>query len=104
MSSECPSPRSRRSSTAPLARLANWPAEHGAGFRNVEPFLTPTSPFNESVVDAFTAAARDGDFHRLVAVLDPEVVLRGDAGAAGIDRGPGRRAGGSGSAAFFESR
>src|SRR5262245_40097628 len=33
-----------------------------------------------SVVDAFAAAARDGDFQRLVAVLDPEVVLRGDAG------------------------
>jgi len=34
-----------------------------------------------SVVDAFLAAAHDGDFNRLVAVLDPEVVLRGDAGA-----------------------
>jgi len=34
-----------------------------------------------SVVDAFVAAARDGDFHGLVAVLDPEVVLRADAGA-----------------------
>jgi RNA polymerase sigma factor (sigma-70 family) len=34
-----------------------------------------------SVVAAFVAAARDGDFHRLVAVLDPEVVARGDAGA-----------------------
>src|SRR5262249_51840781 len=34
-----------------------------------------------SVVDAFVAAARDGDFNRLVAVLDPEVVLRADAGA-----------------------
>jgi RNA polymerase sigma factor (sigma-70 family) len=34
-----------------------------------------------SVVDAFNAAARDGDFHGLVAVLDPDVVLRGDAGA-----------------------
>src|SRR5262245_11003269 len=32
------------------------------------------------VVDAFAAAARDGDFHRLIAVLDPEVVLRADAG------------------------
>jgi RNA polymerase sigma factor (sigma-70 family) len=32
------------------------------------------------VVDAFAAAARDGDFHRLVAVLDPQVVLRVDAG------------------------
>jgi RNA polymerase sigma factor (sigma-70 family) len=33
-----------------------------------------------SIVDAFLAAARDGDFHGLVAVLDPEVVLRGDVG------------------------
>src|SRR5262245_10646171 len=42
-----------------------------------------------SVVAAFVAAARDGDFHRLVAVLAPEVVLRGDAGAlrAGGSRG-----------------
>jgi RNA polymerase sigma-70 factor, ECF subfamily len=39
-----------------------------------------------SVVAAFVAAARDGDLHRLVAVLDPEVVLRVD---------PGARAGGS---------
>jgi RNA polymerase sigma factor (sigma-70 family) len=34
-----------------------------------------------SVVDAFVAAARDGDFHGLVAVLDPEVVLRADGAA-----------------------
>jgi RNA polymerase sigma-70 factor (ECF subfamily) len=34
-----------------------------------------------SVVDAFLAAAHDGDFQRLVAVLDPQVVLRGDAGS-----------------------
>lgn len=33
-----------------------------------------------AVVDAFLAAARDGDFERLLAVLDPEVVLRADAG------------------------
>ena len=30
-----------------------------------------------NLVDAFLAAQRDGDFHRLVAVLDPDVVLRG---------------------------
>jgi RNA polymerase sigma factor (sigma-70 family) len=35
------------------------------------------------VVDAFLAAERDGDFERLVAVLDPDVVLRADLGAAG---------------------
>lgn len=34
-----------------------------------------------AVVDAFLAAARDGDFDGLLAVLDPEVVLRADAAA-----------------------
>ena len=35
-----------------------------------------------AVVNAFLAAARDGDFERLVAVLDPDVVLRSDGGVA----------------------
>ena len=34
------------------------------------------------VVDAFLAAGRDGDFERLIAVLDPDVVLRADFGRA----------------------
>ena len=38
------------------------------------------------VVDAFLAASRDGDFEGLVAVLDPDVVLRADFGAAGKSR------------------
>ena len=39
------------------------------------------------VVDAFLAAAHDGDFQGLIAVLDPEIVLRADAGAlAGMSR------------------
>jgi RNA polymerase sigma factor (sigma-70 family) len=33
-----------------------------------------------AVVDAFFAAGRSGDFERLVAVLDPDVTLRGDFG------------------------
>jgi RNA polymerase sigma-70 factor (ECF subfamily) len=33
-----------------------------------------------AVVDAFLAAARDGDFERLLAVLDPDVVVRSDGG------------------------
>jgi RNA polymerase sigma factor (sigma-70 family) len=33
------------------------------------------------VVEAFLAAVREGDFERLVAVLDPDVVLRADGGA-----------------------
>jgi RNA polymerase sigma-70 factor (ECF subfamily) len=38
-----------------------------------------------AVVDAFLAAARDGDFERLLAVLDPEVVVRADGGAGRPD-------------------
>jgi RNA polymerase sigma-70 factor (ECF subfamily) len=39
------------------------------------------------VVEAFLAAARDGDFDALVAVLDPDVALRADAGAiSGLTR------------------
>ncbi|HEU4841792.1 MAG TPA: sigma factor-like helix-turn-helix DNA-binding protein, partial [Ilumatobacteraceae bacterium] len=34
-----------------------------------------------TVVDAFLAASRDGDFEALLAVLDPDVVLRADTGA-----------------------
>jgi len=46
-----------------------------------------------AVVDAFLAAARSGDFDALVAVLDPDVVLRADraavaTGASPEDRGP----------------
>jgi RNA polymerase sigma-70 factor, ECF subfamily len=37
----------------------------------------------QEVVEAFLAAARDGNFDRLVGVLDPDVVLRADLGAAG---------------------
>jgi RNA polymerase sigma-70 factor (ECF subfamily) len=50
------------------------------------------------VVDAFLAASRGGDFAALVAVLDPEVVLRADAaavraGVAGEVRGAAEVAG-----------
>jgi RNA polymerase sigma factor (sigma-70 family) len=38
------------------------------------------------VVDAFLAAARGGDFEALVAVLDPDVVLRADGGLTGLSR------------------
>jgi RNA polymerase sigma factor (sigma-70 family) len=38
-------------------------------------------PRQREVVDAFFAAARGGDFDALVAVLDPDVVLRSDGGA-----------------------
>ena len=43
----------------------------------------------EAVVDAFFAAARDGDLERLIAVLHPDVVARGEGGprAAQVLRG-----------------
>jgi ketosteroid isomerase-like protein len=40
----------------------------------------PDLTHQRAVVDAFFAASRDGDFDALVAVLDPEVVLRSDGG------------------------
>ena len=36
------------------------------------------------LVDAFLAAARDGEFERLLALLDPEIVLTADPAAARI--------------------
>jgi RNA polymerase sigma-70 factor (ECF subfamily) len=35
------------------------------------------------VVDAFVAASREGDFEGLLAVLDPDIVLRADSGESG---------------------
>ncbi|HEU4840741.1 MAG TPA: sigma-70 family RNA polymerase sigma factor [Ilumatobacteraceae bacterium] len=46
------------------------------------------------VVDAFLAASRDGDFDALVAVLDPDVLLRADTGRpTGLVRGAAAVAG-----------
>ena len=44
-------------------------------------------PRQRELVDAFLAAAREGDFDALVAVLDPDVVFRHDAGG-GVDGRP----------------
>jgi RNA polymerase sigma-70 factor (ECF subfamily) len=46
------------------------------------PVPDPDLGRQRQVVDAFFAAARDGDFDGLVAVLDPDVVLRADGGDA----------------------
>jgi RNA polymerase sigma factor (sigma-70 family) len=45
------------------------------------PVPDPDLARQRDVVDAFFAAARGGDFDALVAVLDPEVVLRSDRGS-----------------------
>jgi RNA polymerase sigma factor (sigma-70 family) len=40
-----------------------------------------------AIVDAFLAASREGDFEALLAVLDPDVVLRADPGEAPVPPG-----------------
>jgi RNA polymerase sigma-70 factor (ECF subfamily) len=48
----------------------------------------PDPAVQREVADAFLAAARQGDFEGLLAVLDPSVVLRADAGSGPL--GPSR--------------
>ncbi|WP_405999988.1 sigma-70 family RNA polymerase sigma factor [Streptomyces sp. NBC_00829] len=50
--------------------------------RGQAPAPDPDLTRQREVVDAFFAAARDGDFDALVAVLAPDVVLRSDGGVA----------------------
>jgi RNA polymerase sigma factor (sigma-70 family) len=52
------------------------------GRRRVQeaPVPDPDLDAQWAVVDAFLAASREGDFERLLAVLDPDVVLRADGG------------------------
>ena len=66
----------------------------GAEVREAEPDLAR----QREVVDAFYQASRAGDFERLVALLDPDVVLRADFGpkraaASTVIRGAGAVAG-----------
>jgi RNA polymerase sigma-70 factor (ECF subfamily) len=48
--------------------------------RGAAPNPDPDLSSQRRVVDAFLAAARTGDFAALVAILDPDVVLRADGG------------------------
>ena len=51
------------------------------------PSAEPDLRRQRDVIEAFMAAVRDGDFERLVAVLDPDIVLRADGGPlAGASR------------------
>jgi RNA polymerase sigma-70 factor (ECF subfamily) len=46
--------------------------------------MTPDAAVQQEVVEAFLAAARDGDFDALLAVLDPDIVERVDTGSGTI--------------------
>ncbi len=52
--------------------------------RDTAPDPDPDLAKQRAVVDAFFAAARDGDFAALVAVLHPDVVLRADGGDSAL--------------------
>jgi RNA polymerase sigma-70 factor (ECF subfamily) len=52
--------------------------------RGATPQTDPDRKRQREVVDAFLAAARNGDFDALVAVLDPEVVFRADRGRLAV--------------------
>ncbi|MFG2174341.1 sigma-70 family RNA polymerase sigma factor [Streptomyces niveus] len=72
---------------------------HGAA-----PAPGPDISKQREVVDAFLAAARDGDFDALVGLLDPDIVVRSDGGAlrpGGLVRGAAAVAGGAIFAAQF---
>jgi RNA polymerase sigma factor (sigma-70 family) len=49
--------------------------------RGASPIPDADLSSQREVADAFLAASREGDFHALIAILDPEVVLRADRGA-----------------------
>jgi RNA polymerase sigma factor (sigma-70 family) len=74
-----------------LASRARRRVQDGATVSDADPIR------RRMVVDAFFAAAHDGDFDALVAVLDPDVVLRSDGGisspASAVVRGAAAVAG-----------
>ncbi|MGH2792860.1 MAG: sigma-70 family RNA polymerase sigma factor [Actinomycetota bacterium] len=49
--------------------------------QGADPIAEADAPRKRKIVDAFLAAARGGDFAGLLALLDPEVVLRADTAA-----------------------
>ena len=66
--------------TPDAAKMLASRARHRVRSGSVEPDADPRR--QREVVDAFMAAARAGDFGALVELLDPDVVLRADFGAA----------------------
>ena len=56
--------------------------------RGATPVPDPDLTRQREVVDAFLAAARNGDFDALLAVLDPDVVFRADRGRSAVSGAP----------------
>ncbi|GGZ98349.1 RNA polymerase sigma factor SigJ [Streptomyces bluensis] len=68
-------------STAATRQLASRARRRVQG---AVPASDPDLARQRQAVDAFLAASRGGDFQALLSVLDPEVVLRADAGALAV--------------------
>lgn len=51
--------------------------------QGADPVPDPDLARKREIVNAFLAAARDGEFEALLTVLDPDVVVRSDTGAGG---------------------
>ena len=74
--------------------------------QGADPDPDPDLNRQRQVVDAFVSASRGGDFEALVAVLDPDVVLRADVGATllGVSHEVRGAAQVAGQAVLFRSR
>ena len=79
--SPCRSRRSRRSSAVPRRRRASSPAGRDGACAAAAAGADADLVRQREVVDAFLAALRGGDFEGLLAVLDPDLVVRADLAA-----------------------
>ncbi|MFU8874892.1 sigma-70 family RNA polymerase sigma factor [Micromonospora sp. SL4-19] len=87
--------------SAPAVRQIASRARRRVQSRSADPVADPTR--QRRVVEAFLAASREGRFDDLVSLLDPYVVLRGDAAAVRMG-GTGEMRGSSAVADFFNGR
>jgi hypothetical protein len=78
--SRSPSRRSPRSSAERRPPHASSPAGGRRRVQGAAPNPDTDLRHQREIVDAFLAASREGDFDALLAVLDPDVVFRADAG------------------------
>lgn len=65
-------------------KLASRARNRVRGAAASEPRAGATHAQRRAVVEAFVAAARDGDFGRLIGVLHPDIEFRVDTGEAGV--------------------
>jgi RNA polymerase sigma-70 factor (ECF subfamily) len=75
-------PATRQLASRARRRVRREDPEHAAGSAGAG---------HREIVDAFRAAARDGEFERLLALLDPDVVLRADPAVVALGATPETR-------------